>query len=95
MWALNWLKFGESVGQPWLGDVLCFQREGGGHVGMYVAEDHTTYHVLGGNQSDKVSIARIAKDRLRGVRRVPYVNAPASAKPYVVAASGAISTNEA
>lgn len=95
LWALNWLKFGESVGQPWLGDVLCFQREGGGHVGMYVAEDNATYHVLGGNQSDKVSITRIAKERLKGARRVRYVNAPLSAKPYIVAPTGAISRNEA
>lgn len=95
LWALNWLKFGESVGQPWLGDVLCFQREGGGHVGMYVAEDHEAYHVLGGNQSDKVSITRIAKSRLRGARRVPYINAPTSAKPYIVSGAGALSKNEA
>ena len=45
------------------GAVLVFQRPGGGHVGFYVGEDATSFHVLGGNQGDCVSITRIAKDR--------------------------------
>jgi hypothetical protein len=43
-----------------LGDVLAFVRNGGGHVGLYVDEDASAYHVLGGNQSDRVSITRVA-----------------------------------
>lgn len=96
LWALNWGKFGEDGGQPELGDVLTFQREGGGHVGLYIAEDaQGYYHVLGGNTSDAVKIARIAKVRMKACRQPPYVTRPASVRPYVVAASGAISTNEA
>ena len=45
------------------GAVLVFQRPGGGHVGFYVGEDATAFHVLGGNQGDCVSITRIAKAR--------------------------------
>lgn len=78
-----------------LGDVLVFVRPGGGHVGFYVAEDATAYHVIGGNQSDSVSITRVEKARCIAVRRPPMTTPPASMKPYVVAANGAISTNEA
>jgi hypothetical protein len=42
---------------------MVFKRAGGGHVGFYVGEDKDAYHILGGNQSDMVSVARVAKDR--------------------------------
>ncbi|CAN5333696.1 TIGR02594 family protein [soil metagenome] len=95
LWARNWAKFGEETGKPSLGDVLVFQRDGGGHVGFYVAEDSIAYHVLGGNQSDKVSIARVAKARCVATRRPGYTLAPASVRPYHVSASGSLSENEA
>lgn len=95
LWALNWAKFGEDAGHPGLGDVLVFQREGGGHVGFYVGEDSSAYHVLGGNQSDKVSIARVEKKRLYAARRPLYRQTPASVRPYLITSSGEISTNEA
>ena len=72
-----------------------FQRESGGHVGFYVAEDATAYHVLGGNQSNKVCITRVAKDRLLAARRPKYNVQPASVKPYRVASTGSLSKNEA
>lgn len=50
------------------GAVLVFQRQGGGHVGFYVGEDPDAYHVLGGNQGDAVTIARIAKSRCVAIR---------------------------
>jgi fatty acid/phospholipid biosynthesis enzyme len=80
--------------------VLVFSRKvaGGyaGHVGIYVAEDASAFHVLGGNQGDAVSVARVAKDRCVAVRRPAFATAlPASAKPYRVATGGALSTNEA
>lgn len=78
-----------------LGDVLVFRREGGGHVGFYIGEDANYFCVLGGNQSDSVSITWIAKSRCVSVRRPAYTSAPASVKPYRLARSGAISTNEA
>ena len=95
LWARNWAKFGEAAGTASLGDILVFVRDGGGHVGVYVAEDETAYHVLGGNQSDKVTITRIAKTRCVAVRRPIYTNKPSSVKPYRVAAEGGLSTNEA
>jgi len=96
LWALNWSGFGQPGNQPCLGDVLTFVRSGGGHVALYIAEDKAAYHVLGGNQSDSVSITRIDKKRLNSVRRPTVQFAPApTAIPYVVAASGKLSTNEA
>lgn len=97
LWALNWMHFGTTAGQPCLGDVLVFVRDGGGHVGMYVGEDRNGYyHVLGGNQSDQVCVTRIAKTRLHGARRPPFqVAMPASCRPIVLDARGIVSMNEA
>ncbi|WP_420478217.1 TIGR02594 family protein [Brevundimonas sp. FT23028] len=65
--AAQWGRVGgwgrELVG-PRPGCILVFTRDGGGHVGLYVGEDETHFHVLGGNQSNSVSITRIAKSRL-------------------------------
>jgi uncharacterized protein (TIGR02594 family) len=66
-WARNWLLFGQAV-QPVPGAVLIFERGSGGHVGFAVGQDDTHFYVLGGNQSDAVTVARIAKSRLLGAR---------------------------
>lgn len=95
LWARNWANFGTKSPVPSLGDCLVFGREGGGHVGWYVAEDATAYHVLGGNQSNKVCITRVLKSRLLACRRPAYNNMPASVKPYRVAGTGSLSKNEA
>ena len=60
--------------------------QGSGHVGLYVGEDYGAYHVLGGNQSDGVTITRIARDRCITIRRPAYRKEPASAKPVQLAA---------
>lgn len=97
LWARNWARFGAASPEPMLGDVLVFTRPGGGgHVGLYIAEDADAYHVLGGNQGDSVSIVRIAKARMIAARRPAWrIAQPASVKPYRVAASGSLSRNEA
>lgn len=104
--ARNWLTFGMPVSEapspaaPALGDVLVFWRgsRGGwsGHVAIYVGEDAESYHCLGGNQADQVSIKRIAKDRLLGARRCPWrIGQPDFVRVVRLAASGAVSRNEA
>lgn len=95
LWALSWAKFGIDGGQPRLGDVLSFVRDGGGHVALYVGEDTEAYHVLGGNQHDCVCFTRIPKERLYRVRRPAYINMPATAAPHILAAGGELSRNEA
>ena len=66
-WARNWLLFGQET-KPAPGAVLVFERGSGGHVGFAIGQDETNFFVLGGNQSDAVTIARIAKSRLLGAR---------------------------
>lgn len=97
LWARSWRNFGSAAPQPSLGDILVFSRPGGGgHVGLYVAEDNACYHVLGGNQSDQVNITRILKTRLLEARRPVYITQPKSVKPYVIQKhGGVISSNEA
>ena len=55
-----------------MGDVLVKSRAGGGHVGLYVAENETHYAVLGGNQGDKVCIAWFPKEAFSHVRRCAW-----------------------
>jgi uncharacterized protein (TIGR02594 family) len=70
--ARNWARFGvPCTAQP--GAILIFwrgQRNGWqGHVGFYAGEEKGgVFHVLGGNQGDRVSVARIHADRLLATR---------------------------
>ena len=89
-WGVNVAKGDEK-----LGDVLIFDREGGGHVGLLIAQSGATYHVLGGNQSNSVTITEISKARLLGVRRFYATAPPASAIAYEMDSTGKLSTNEA
>jgi uncharacterized protein (TIGR02594 family) len=63
--AKAWATWGQNIRPERIapGAVLVFERSGGGHVGFYVGEDKTNYHVLGGNQGDRVSIMRLEKSR--------------------------------
>ena len=56
----NWLLFGQKI-KPVAGAVLIFERGSSGHVGFAVCQDDAHFCVLGGNQSDAVTRARIAK----------------------------------
>lgn len=94
--AAEWAKWGLGTNIAMLGDVLVFVRPGGGHVGMYVGEDSLNYHVLGGNQSDQVCIARIAKNRCTAIRRPAYLAQPANVRRIqITQLAGPVSTNEA
>lgn len=67
--ARAWTGFGRET-SPRTAAVLVFWRGSRagwqGHVGFYAGEDASAYHVLGGNQSNQVTIARVAKNRLLG-----------------------------
>jgi uncharacterized protein (TIGR02594 family) len=95
LWALSWSAFGAKVPDAALGDVLVFVRNGGGHVGLYVGEDASAFHVLGGNQSDRVCITRVSRGRLYAARRPLYRVQPANVRPIHLEATGALSLNEA
>lgn len=95
--ALAWANYGVhvDVDKAMLGDVLVFQRTGGGHVALYVGEDSEAFHCGGGNQSDQVDIARVAKSRIYAVRRPVYTEQPANIRKIILSSSGALSHNEA
>ncbi|MDQ3558379.1 MAG: TIGR02594 family protein [Pseudomonadota bacterium] len=95
--ARNWLRFGCDTDLA-LGAVLVFWRGSkagwSGHVGFYAGEDATAFHVLGGNQSDAVTVTRIARTRLLGARWPSTAPLPDKA-PVQRSADRSLSTNEA
>ena len=79
--AKSWADWGANLRAERLapGAVLVFEREGVGHVGFYVGEDSTHYHVLGGNQDDAVTVARLARSRMiasRWPKGAPVIGGP-------------------
>jgi uncharacterized protein (TIGR02594 family) len=95
LWALSWSNFGVVSSVAMLGDVLVFIRKGGGHVALYVGEDSTTFHVLGGNQSDAVTVTRIDKKRLYAIRRPVYsIAQPPNVRKIIIGSGGPISQDE-
>ncbi len=94
--ARTWARFGVRC-EPTTGAVLVFWRVARssweGHVGFYAGEDHGAYRVLGGNQSNKVSLAWVAKDRLLDARW-PSTVAVRSPGAVWVTRSESLSTNE-
>lgn len=94
--AVSFTNFGNLVLIPMMGDTVVFKRPGGYHVGLYIGEDKTCYHVAGGNQGNQYSIVRIEKTRLLQARRPEYlVGIPSTVKRYFLESTGAASTNEA
>lgn len=67
-WALNWIKFGQDARGYMLGAICVFSRTGGGHVGFVMGHDNTYVHVLGGNQSNSVSVTKVSKANLKALR---------------------------
>jgi uncharacterized protein (TIGR02594 family) len=99
LWAKSWSKTGNPVpiNEASLGDILVFQRPGGGgHVNFYVGEDEHAFHGIGGNQSDTVNVTRIVKSRCLAVRRLKWRHAqPPNVRPIRLLAKGTLSKNEA
>ncbi|MCB4767962.1 TIGR02594 family protein [Ancylobacter sp. Lp-2] len=98
--SINWLKFGIELKTPAYGCVAVFWHGAPsswqGHVGFLVGQDRSAWHVLGGNQSDAVTVTRLARSRLRpgGLRWPAAFAAPAGPLPRG-AGTGALSVNEA
>jgi len=87
-WALSWHDSGWGIDvttSPQVGDIVVFERRRGsmdgeflgGHVGFLAADLGATLQVLGGNQSNRVSLANYPRNgalgahhyRLRSIRR--------------------------
>jgi uncharacterized protein (TIGR02594 family) len=93
--ALRYAFWGDDAPVPMLGDALVFNRNGGGHVGLYVGEDADAYHVLGGNQNNAVNVSRLAKHRLFASRRTAFkIGKPKNVRKIFLNSSGELSHNE-
>ncbi|WP_285011185.1 TIGR02594 family protein [Pedobacter faecalis] len=95
--AREWANWGvPRIGCARLWDVLVFVRPGGGHVGFYVGENDHAYLVYGGNQSNAVGFAWIAKERCIAIRTPKYaVGEPANVRQIKLSETGELSKNEA
>lgn len=60
-WFDSWAD-GVRLKGPALGAILVKSRTGGGHVTYYEGENATHYFCRGGNQSNRVNVAKIAKN---------------------------------
>ena len=80
--ARSYLTWGEKVAgleQAKEGDIVVFTRgtsAATGHVAFFLKATGSQVEVLGGNQSDGVTVARYAKSRLLGIRRPLNTEAP-------------------
>ena len=74
--------------------MLIFERGSGGHVGFAVGQDDTHFYVLGSNQSDAVTIARIAKSRLLRTRSPATVSPRLRRLPTMKSGEFLTTTNE-
>ncbi len=95
--ARNWARSGVACAVPQPGAIMVFWRKsmasGLGHVAFYVGEDARSYHVLGGNQGDTVSVTRMARTRFVAARW-PISAAPPAGGPRLLQPDGALSRNE-
>ncbi|MGE0627346.1 MAG: TIGR02594 family protein [Hyphomicrobiaceae bacterium] len=69
--ARSYLSWGEDLAEPRLGCVAVFSRGANpelGHVALWLGETANSVIVLGGNQSDAVTVEAIDRSRLLGLR---------------------------
>ena len=76
--ARDWMLIGTEVDEPQRGDVVVFWRgtpDGWqGHVAFFIRREGDLIHCLGGNQSNRVSIAAYPAHRWLGYRRLHPVS---------------------
>ncbi|NTE87183.1 peptidoglycan-binding protein [Agrobacterium rubi] len=85
-WAANWLKFGKPVPKDefYMGAIGVKARTGGNHVFTIVGHDKTHVHAMGGNQSDSISIVKIKKSDITGMRFPTTYPFPTKQMPLTV-----------
>ena len=67
--AKSYMNWGTELKKPTIGCVVVFTRKGGGHVGFVEGVDKNgNLYVLGGNQSDTVSVKLFKTDNVVSYR---------------------------
>jgi uncharacterized protein (TIGR02594 family) len=89
--ARSYEQWGVHLAQPVLGAIVTFTRAGGGHVGFYMGARDGKWLILGGNQSNRVSIAPYDPGRMTSIRWPAGVPLPTAVQP--LAQSGVIRGN--
>lgn len=85
--AKSYLNFGTKQTVPTLGSIVVFSRKGGGHVGFVVGKDKDgNLYVLGGNQSDSVSVKKFTTANVVGYRW-PDIKVPQTSLPILASAA--------
>ena len=95
--AKAWESAGTKLDKPAYGCIVTFTRDGGGHVGLVVGKTKTgMLKVLGGNQSNAVTIQDFDPKRVTAYRWVSAGTVPNDHRyDLPVLAAGKISTSEA
>ena len=95
--AKAWESAGTKLDKPAYGCVVTFTRDGGGHVGIVVGKTKSgMLKVLGGNQSNAVTIQDFDPKRVTSYRWVSSGSVPLEHRyDLPVLPAGKISTNEA
>ena len=68
LWALDYLKWGHSLGAPYVGAIGVKKRQGGGHVFFVVGYDDAYVYALGGNQGDSVCVVKMLRASVSSYR---------------------------
>lgn len=95
--AKAWEEAGTKLTKPAYGCIVTFTRDGGGHVGLVVGKTKTgLLKVLGGNQSNAVTIQDFDPKRVTAYRWVSVGTVPAEHRyDLPVLPAGKVSVNEA
>lgn len=94
-WARDYLKYGVKLDAPAYGCIVVFERGSGGHVGFVVGKTaNGMLMVLGGNQSNAVTIAAFDPKRVLGYRWPGVYPFPERFNLPLLTSTGKLSTNE-
>jgi uncharacterized protein (TIGR02594 family) len=94
--ARDFMRWGKPLKTPKPGCICVFSRGDPrgwqGHVGFYVGEENGQILLLGGNQSDQVSIEHVSKARLLGYRWPVTASNSSTIKSVATGLGGTVAT---
>lgn len=93
LWAASYGRCGVASKAPVYGAIGVKTRNGGGHVGFVVAANKDFIWLLGGNQGDKVSIAKFPRASFTAYR-VPTGVDPATLPKLPTSAAGVLNPSQ-